>query len=261
MKNKLELTERRMKAFLATNNFPSDLKAAGWRPSDLKAAGWRPSDFVSVGWRPSDFVSAGWCLSDFVSVGWRLSDFVSAGWRLSDFVSAGWRLSDFVSVGWRLSDFVSAGWRLSDFVSAGWCPSDLKAAGWRPSDLKAAGWCLSDFKAVQAEWDSIPILKKPYAHLLSDIKEGKRIHDQSTYGPNLDPKENLCGTHMCTAGHLVNMAGEIGYRLKEKYGWAVAAMLIHKKSRPDVSPQIFGAIPQEFAMAYIEERAAEEESQ
>src|SRR5665213_538569 len=241
MKNKLELTERRMKAFLATNNFPSDLKAAGWRPSDLKAAGWRPSDFVSVGWRPSDFVSAGWRLSDFVSVGWRLSDFVSAGWRPSDFVSAGWCPSDLKAAGWR--------------------PSDLKAAGWRPSDLKAAGWCLSDFKAVQAEWDSIPILKKPYAHLLSDIKEGKRIHDQSTYGPNLDPKENLCGTHMCTAGHLVNMAGEIGYRLKEKYGWAVAAMLIHKKSRPDVSPQIFGAIPQEFAMAYIEERAAEEESQ
>ena len=64
---------------------------------------------------------------------------------------------------------------------------------------------------------------------------------------------------MCTAGHLVNLAGEAGYKLKDKCGgFAEAARLIHIKSRPDAPPQNFGAIPQEFAMAYIEERAAEE---
>jgi hypothetical protein len=54
------------------------------------------------------------------------------------------------------------------------------------------------------------------------------------------------------------MAGEVGYRLKEKYGWEGAAALIHYKSRPDVPPQNFGGIPQSWAMAYIEERAEEE---
>ena len=90
---------------------------------------------------------------------------------------------------------------------------------------------------------------------------GKRIHNQADFGPDCDPKKNLCKTPMCTAGHLVNMAGKIGYQLKEKYGWIIAATLIHKKSRPDVSPQNFGGIPQKFAMAYIEERAAEENKQ
>jgi hypothetical protein len=64
---------------------------------------------------------------------------------------------------------------------------------------------------------------------------------------------------MCTAGHLVHMAGEIGYSLKAKYDWVFAAMLIHRKSRPDIEPQNFGSIPQKFALAYIEERAAEEQ--
>lgn len=38
-----------------------------------------------------------------------------------------------------------------------------------------------------------------------------------------------------------------------------AASLIHMKSRPDVPPQNFGSIPQDFAMAYIEQRAKEEQ--
>lgn len=65
---------------------------------------------------------------------------------------------------------------------------------------------------------------------------------------------------MCTAGHLVNMVGEIGYKLRAKYGWVGAANLIHAKLRPDAPAQNFGNIPQQFAMAYIEERAAEEEA-
>ncbi len=71
-------------------------------------------------------------------------------------------------------------------------------------------------------------------------------------------EDNICGTPMCTAGHLVNMAGEIGYKLKSKYGWANAAMLIHLKSNPDLPVQNFGSIPQEWALAYIEEMAERE---
>ena len=133
--------------------------------------------------------------------------------------------------------------------------SALRALGYTASALLAAGYTASDLK----EWEEIPKLDKPYSRLLDDIKAEKRIHNQSDFGPGCDPKTNLCKTPMCTAGHLVNMAGEIGYRLKEKYGWQDAAALIHYKSRPEVPPQNFGAIPQEFAMAYIEERAAEEE--
>lgn len=121
--------------------------------------------------------------------------------------------------------------------------------------MLSAGYSKDNLK----EWDGIPILEKPYSKLLADIKAKKRCHDQKTYGPKYEPK-NICGTPMCTAGHLVNMAGKIGYELMEKYGFPAAAELIHRKSRPDVEPQNFGSIPQEWAMAYIEERAAEEET-
>ncbi len=140
--------------------------------------------------------------------------------------------------------------------AAGFSASSLRAAGFSASDVRAAGFSASDV----AEWDTIPVLEKPYSHLLSDIKAKKRTHDQKTYGPEAQPSDNICGAHMCTAGHLVNMAGKIGYALKDKYGWQGAANLIHAKSRPDVPPQNFGTIPQEWAMAYIEERAAEEEN-
>lgn len=60
---------------------------------------------------------------------------------------------------------------------------------------------------------------------------------------------------MCTAGHLVNMAGEMGYKLKDKYGWAFAASMIHEKSCPHLPQQNYGGIPQEWAEAYIEEMA------
>jgi hypothetical protein len=124
--------------------------------------------------------------------------------------------------------------------------------------LLAAGYSASDLRAAQEEWDSIPIIPKLYSTLLADIQAKRRIHKQSTFGPDCDPKENICGTPMCTAGHLVNMAGEVGYKLKSKYDWRGAARLIHMKNRPDAPAQNFGYIPQEFAMAYIEERAAEE---
>jgi hypothetical protein len=105
----------------------------------------------------------------------------------------------------------------------------------------------------------IPEVKNPYLRMLADIEAGKRCHQQSTFGPDdAYPDMNICGTPMCTAGHLVNMAGPDGYALKDRLGYAGAATLIHMKSRPDVPPQNFGNIPQKWALAYIEARAAEE---
>jgi hypothetical protein len=198
MKKNQKLSERQVKAFLATENPPSALIAAGWTPSALRAAGLTPSALIAAGWTPSDL------------------------------------------------------------RAAGWTPSDLRAAGWTPSDLRAAGWTKAEIKEAEEEWDSIPVIPKLYTKLLADIKAKRRLHDQKTWGPECDPGANVCGTPMCTAGHLVNIAGEIGYKLRAKYDWRGAARLIHMKNRPDAPPQNFGSIPQEFALAYIEQRAEEE---
>jgi hypothetical protein len=102
-------------------------------------------------------------------------------------------------------------------------------------------------------------LEKPYTNLLADIQTKKRIHRQSTFGPEeCVPERNVCGTPMCTAGHLVQMAGERGYELKKQYGWAGAANLLHYKAHPESPAQNFGTIPQDWAMAYIETMAEKE---
>lgn len=107
-----------------------------------------------------------------------------------------------------------------------------------------------------------PVLENPYIHLLADINEKKRIHKQSTWGPEDKPTEekNICNTPMCTAGHLVSMAGAIGWNLKNKYGWRDAATLIHIKAHPDFPTQNFGSIDQSNALAYIEAMAEWEET-
>ena len=121
------------------------------------------------------------------------------------------------------------------------------------SKLIAAGWTDKDFQ----EWNEIPIIKNLYTILLSDIKNKKRIHKQSTFGDikEFNPENNICNSPMCTAGHIVNMAGKIGYNLRHKYGWHTAAYLIHKKAHPDHPAQNYNNIPQEWAMAYIEKMA------
>jgi len=145
------------------------------------------------------------------------------------------------------------------FLASADAQNDLIAAGWRPNYPIAAGWTPSDLREIDEEWESIPHEAMPYTRMLQDIESKARIHDQSTFGPECDPGTNLCQTPMCTAGHLVNMAGEAGCRLRQKYGWGIAAEIIHSKWRPDVPPQNFGSIPQKFAMAYIRERAKEEQ--
>ncbi len=151
------------------------------------------------------------------------------------------------------SSLRSAGYSASSLRSAGYSASSLLSAGYSASSLLSAGYSASDLE----EWESIPVLEKPYSTLLSDINEKKRIHKQSTWGDieEYDCNANVCGTPMCTAGHLVNLAGKIGYDLKKKYGWAQAGALIHYKAHPDLPVQDFGSIPQAVAMAYIETMA------
>jgi hypothetical protein len=139
---------------------------------------------------------------------------------------------------------------------SGFTPEQI--SGFTPEQI--SGLSAEGLAAHKNFWDAVPKIEAPYSTMLADIRAHRRIHNQSTFGPDADPKENLCGSPMCTAGHLVNMAGEAGYELKEKFGWADAARFIHLKSRPDVPPQNFGSIPQAWALAYIEERAEEEQA-
>ena len=146
--------------------------------------------------------------------------------------------------------------RTADLLAAGYSASALLAAGYSLSDLLAAGYSASALR------DETPLVERPYSRLLTDIREKKRLFRQSTFGPDNQPKEvNICDTAMCTAGHLVNMAGEAGWKLKEKYGYSFAAALIHEKAHPGWPCPNFGAIPDEWALAYIEEMAEREEKE
>ena len=69
------------------------------------------------------------------------------------------------------------------------------------------------------------------------------------------------GVAMCTAGHLVNMAGKKGWELRDKYGYEIAAMILHEKAHPGWPCQNFGLIPDEWALAYIEEMAEREQNE
>ena len=172
-----------------------------------------------------------------------------------------WTPSDLKSAGWTPSAIRAAGLTPRALRLAGWTPLDIRAAGWTPSDLKSAGWPQADIDEFEKQWDSIPTLQNPYTELLADIKSKKRIHEQSTFGPDDDPEQNLCASPMCTAGHLDNMAGAVGYALAGKYGFPAAAMMIAEKAHPGWPQQNYGRIPQAWALAFIEEMAEREANQ
>jgi len=194
--------------------------------------------------------------SALIAAGWTPSALRAAGWTPSALIAAGWTPSALIAAGWTPSALRAAGWTPSALRAAGWTPSALRAAGWTPSALIAAGWTPS---ALRAAFGDIPVLEKPYTHLLADIQAKKRAFKQSTFGPERPtPEPNICNTPMCTAGHLVNMAGAAGWKLKDKYGFAGAASLIHDMSHPGWPQQNYGAIPDDWALAYIEEMAQHE---
>ena len=104
---------------------------------------------------------------------------------------------------------------------------------------------------------AVPKVERLYSSMAADLAAKKRVLQQSTFGPH-DPGANVCDTPMCIAGHTVHLAGEAGYTLMRRLGFAGAAALIHHASRPDVSAPRYDSYPDEWALAYIEARAAEE---
>ena len=161
-------------------------------------------------------------------------------------------LRDALAAGSSLHDALAAGYSLRSALAAGYSLPDALDAGCSLRDALAAGYSLHDALAAT------PKIEAPYTRMLADIREHRRIHNQGTFGPDADPANNLCKTQMCTAGHLVNMAGAEGYALKHKFGWHIAAALIHEKAHPGWPCQNFNSIPQAWAIAYIEEMAKRE---
>ncbi|HCK83018.1 MAG TPA: hypothetical protein DHW63_00360 [Hyphomonadaceae bacterium] len=105
----------------------------------------------------------------------------------------------------------------------------------------------------------VPLLSRPYTRLRDEIRAGKRSFSQKTWGPETPTQaEALCNTPMCTAGSFVSMAGEAGWALKQEYGWTGAYVLLHDRAHPGLPPQHTAAIPDEWALAYIEEMAERE---
>ena len=120
---------------------------------------------------------------------------------------------------------------------------------------------LSGLTGAQLSWltgdQKIPKVENLYSRMLDDINADKRKLDQKTFCP-YEAETNICDSPMCIAGHTVNLAGADGYKLKKAFGFAGAARLIHNMSRPDVGEPRYDNYPSEWALAYIEARAAEE---
>jgi hypothetical protein len=106
--------------------------------------------------------------------------------------------------------------------------------------------------------DEIPIVENLYSQILEGIEKEQRRLDQGDFGPSSDPGDELCETPMCIAGHTVNLAGQAGYDLVNNLGFPIVATLIHRRSRPDAPLPRYDSYPNEWALAYIKERAAEE---
>ena len=155
-----------------------------------------------------------------------------------------------LGVGASVEELLEAGFRAKALLGAEVSAKELLDAGATVYDLAHAGL-------------KIPKLERPYTRLWEDIQKQARLHDQGTFGPSRPtPEPNVCNTAMCTAGHLVNMAGDDGWKLQSAYGFCSAAQMLHEVAHPGWPCQDFSSIPQSWAMAYIEtmaQREAQEE--
>ena len=170
---------------------------------------------------------------------------------------SGYSLTEALYAGYSLSQARIAGYSLSQARIAGYSLSQACVAGYSLSQARIAGYSLKEIEKIEK---SIPLVEKPYTKMHQSIVSKAIVHNQSTFGDgwHVDNGEHVCKSPMCTAGNLVAMGGKAGWALREKFGFATAAALIHFKAHPDYPLQNFDAIPQRFALAYIEEMAERE---
>jgi hypothetical protein len=158
-----------------------------------------------------------------------------------------------IAAGYSLSEMRAAGYSLSEMRAAGYSLSQARAAGYSLIQAIAAGYSNNDIE----EWESIPVLEKPYTFILNAINEKRLIYKQSALSEikDFDPELNICGIAMCLGSHLVQMAGKVGYDLMKKHGYFTAATLIHLKYDATMPIMNFYLTDQSLGQAYLEEMA------
>ena len=219
---------------------------------DLALKAINKSQLLSAGYSASQLLSAGYSASELLSAGYSASEVLSAGYSASEVLSAGYSASELLSAGYSASQLLSAGYSASQLLSAGYSASEVLSAGYSASEVLSAGYSKKDL----AEWDAIPVLEMPYSVMLSEIKEGKRILKQSTFGDKLTC--HICGTPMCIGGNLVQMAIVKGYKFKGDY--VNESALIALKAHPDYPFHDFSKTEDEPAFALLEQLAAFEQT-
>jgi hypothetical protein len=123
---------------------------------------------------------------------------------------------------------------------------------------------ISWLSRAQISWlslENVPFVEKLYTKILATVekeKENGGMLDQSDFGQS-NQGLNVCGTPMCIGGTTVWLAGEAGYKLADEFGYATAAALIHRKSRPDTPTPRYDNYPNSWALAFIQARAKEEQ--
>ena len=207
-------------------------------------------------------LGSGVTVSELARAGVAASELIDAGVTASQMIRAGVTAAQLTRAGFTASELVDSGFTASQLADSGFTASQLVESGVTVSDLIRAGVTVSQLVRGYSTAD-VPTVEKPYSRMLAAIESRAIIHDQSDYGPghyDCGPETDSCGTPMCTASHLVAMAGEAGAKLLDACdgNLPLAAGLIHAMSRPDAPCQDFGSIPQEWALAYIRERASEE---
>jgi len=245
------LAARDIDQLLGTGVTASDLTRAEVTVSQLVRAGFEVSQLIRAGYTASQIIGAGFKARKLIRAGFTASQLIRAGFAASKLVRAGVTASQLIRAGCTVPQLVGAGFAESQLIEPGFRTSELTRAGVTVSQLTESGFTASELTHAGVATD-VPTVEKPYSRMLAAIESSDIIHDQSDYGPY--------GTPMCTASHLVALAGEAGAKLLEVCdgNFRLAAGLIHARSRPDAPCQDFGLIPQEWALAYIRERASEE---
>jgi hypothetical protein len=210
----------------------------------IATAGYTASQLLEAGYTALQLLKAGITALQLLEAGYTASQLLEAGITALQLLEAGYTASQLLEAGITASQLLEAGYTASQLLEAGITALQLLEAGYTASQLLEAGITASQLL------EAVPKIDKPYTTIFSDLNNGKRAHDQSSFGTN------VCGTPMCIAGHLVNLAGEDGWVLKNKVGFSEAAALIHAASHPDKPCPNFGSYPDEWALAFIEEMAA-----
>jgi hypothetical protein len=209
---------------------------------------------ATAGFTASQMLRAGFTASQMLRAGFTASQMLDAGFTASEMLDAGFTASEMLDAGFTASEMLDAGFTASQMLRAGFTASQMLRAGCTASQMLRAGFTASQMLDAET-----PLLQKPYTALLAAINANERKFQQSTFGPDNSPSQDyICKTAMCTAGHLVSMAGAQGQALKDKLGFAQAAALIHAKAHPDYPCQNFGSIPDAWGLAYIEMMAGVE---